>query len=229
MQEGVWLVRQGNLRFALPVTVGTKPAISDYLPAPFGLSGFASPVEEVYPSLVPFLELADGKIIAASDGADLIEPAVNGQSLRVLWRKWALIGSKSGERFDVGITSEVHWRILGNKLVREETLTANKNLTIKRWQVAVPTTADRARFEITRTGRADIFTGREGTLKVSASADWKTEVSLRATGDGRLGKGALGAIPLHLIYSAENLQLRANRPARWKLELTVTPPQQTKQ
>ncbi len=60
-QEGVWLVRQGPIRFALPITVGTKPAIADYLPAPFGLSGFSAPVEEVYPSFVPFLSLGDGK------------------------------------------------------------------------------------------------------------------------------------------------------------------------
>lgn len=223
MQEGVWLVRQGNLRFALPITVGTKPAIADYLPAPFGLSGFANPVEEVYPSLVPFLELADGKIIAASDGADEIEPANDGQSLRVVWRKWALIGAKPGEKFDAGITSEVSWRIEGDKLVREEALTANKDLTIKRWWVAVPATADKTRFEINRLGRTDIFTGRGGALEVRARADWKNEISLLATGDSRLGKGPLGAIPLHLIFSTDNLQLRAHRPRRWRLDLTVSP------
>jgi hypothetical protein len=43
-QFGVWLVRQGALQFALPVTTGTKPAIADYLPAPFGLAGFSAPV-----------------------------------------------------------------------------------------------------------------------------------------------------------------------------------------
>ncbi|MBA3351473.1 MAG: hypothetical protein H0U23_03445, partial [Blastocatellia bacterium] len=57
-QEGVWLYRRGRMQFALPITVGTKPAISDYLPVPFGLAGFAPPVEEVYPALVPFITLA---------------------------------------------------------------------------------------------------------------------------------------------------------------------------
>ncbi len=220
-KEGVWLVRQGNLKFALPITVGTKPAIADYLPAPFGLAGFANPVEEVYPSLVPFLEMADGKIYAASDGADEIEPGAGGRSLRVVWRKWALIGSKSGETFETGITSEVRWHIEGNKLIREETLRANKDLTVKNWRVAIPVTADKTHFELNIKTRTDFFEGREGILAVSATADWKNKINLMATGDSRLGKGTLGAIPLHLIYSTENLQLRANQPRRWKLSLTV--------
>jgi hypothetical protein len=220
-KEGVWLVRQGSLKFALPITTGTKPAIADYLPAPFGLAGFANPVEEVYPSLVPFLEMTDGKIYAASDGADEIEPGADGQSLRVVWRKWALIGSKSGEQFDTGMTSEVRWRIEGGNLIREETLTADRDLTIKNWRVAVPVTADKTHFESNGKTRTDFFEGREGVLAVSATADWENKISLMAAGDNRLGKGTLRAIPLHLIYSTENLQLRANHPCRWKLSLTV--------
>ena len=88
-QEGVWIIRDGNLRFALPITVGTKPAIADYLPAPFGLAGFSAPVEEVYPSFVPFLTLADGKVYAASDGADSITPASDSRSLKFANSKWA--------------------------------------------------------------------------------------------------------------------------------------------
>lgn len=222
-KEGVWLVRQNNLRFALPITVGTKPAIADYLPAPFGLPGFANPVEEVYPSLVPFLELADGKIYAASDGADEIEPSADGQTLRVVWRKLARVGSKSGEIFDAGIVSEVKWRIDGNKLIREETLTAVKNLTIKNWRITVPTTADKNRFETNKNLRTDFFEGREGTLAVSANADWELKTSLLAAGNSRLGKGTLLPIPLHLIYTAENIQLRKNEPRRWTITLTVSP------
>ena len=223
-KEGVWLVRRGDLRFALPITVGTKPAIADYLPAPFGLAGFANPVEEVYPSLVPFLELADGETYAASDGADEIEPSADGQTLRVVWRKWARGGGKSGEIFDNGITSEVRWRIDGNKLIREETLTADKDLTVKNWRVAVPTTGDETYFETNGKTRTDFFRGREGTLSASAEADWQYKTSLLATGDSRLGKGALLPIPLHLIYAAQNIELRKNQPRRWKLTLTVSPP-----
>ena len=219
--EGVWLVRQGNLKFALPITVGTKPGMSDYLAAPFGLAGFANPVEEGYPSLVPFIEMEDGKTYAASEGSSIIEPSKDGQSLRVVWKKWGRIGSKSGERFETGIVSEVNWRILGNKLTRTETLTASQDLKVKRWWVAVPTTGDRSRIEMIVGKRTDIFQGREGTLRVTAKADWPFETSLEATGDSKLGKGVLGAIPFHLIYSMENLQLKKDKKATWQLDLEV--------
>ena len=62
-EAGVWLVRQGSFRFALPITTGPKPGLSDYLPVPHGLPGFAAPVEQVYPVLVPFIELADGRTV----------------------------------------------------------------------------------------------------------------------------------------------------------------------
>ena len=220
--EGVWLVRQGNLRFALPITVGTKPGISDYLAAPFGLPGFANPVEEVYPSLVPFLELEDGKTYSASEGSSLIEPSADGQSLRVVWKKWGRIGSKSGERFETGITSEVNWRIVGNEIERTETLTAQKNLKIKRWWVAVPTTADRVETQVSGEKRIDVFHGREGTIFVSATADWPITTAISATGDSKLSKGVLGAIPLNLIYSTENLNLIKDKKSTWKLIIEVS-------
>ncbi len=220
-QYGVWLVRQGKLQFALPVTTGTKPAVADYLPAPFGFRGFSAPVEEVYPSLVPFLTLENGKIYATSEGADRIEPAADGQSLRVTWRKWARIGSKSGETFDNGITSEVRWQIEGNRLMRTETLTADRDLTIKNWRVSVPTTADKSRVETNGNTRTDIFEGREGTLKVSAKADWQYKTTLLTTGDSRLGKGVLGAIPLHLIFEAADLQLKKGQKTVWEIGLEL--------
>jgi hypothetical protein len=54
---GVWLVRQGPLRFALPITSGTKPGVADYLPAPHGLPGFTAPVEQTVPGKRVVLEL----------------------------------------------------------------------------------------------------------------------------------------------------------------------------
>ena len=220
-QFGVWLVRQGNLRFALPVTTGTKPAIADYLPAPFGLRGFSAPVEEVYPSMVPFLTLEDGRIYATSEGADSVEPAADGQSLRVTWKKWGRVGSKSGETFENGITSEVRWRIEGNRLVRTETLTADRDLTIKNWRFTVPATADRTRFEIVEGARADLFEGREGALKVAAKADWQYKTSLLTTGDSRLGKGVLGAIPLHLVMEASDVLLKKGQSRVWEISLEL--------
>jgi hypothetical protein len=220
--EGVWLVRQGNLRFALPITVGTKPGISDYLAAPYGLAGFANPVEEVYPALVPFIELEDGKTYVASEGSSSIEPSGDGRSLRVTWKKWGRVGSKSGERFDIGITSEVSWRIVGNTLERKETLTADKNVSIKKWWVAIPTTADRSTVEsVERTSRSDIFEGREGILRVKASTDWPLQSRLNAAGDSKLSKGVLMAIPLHLLYLSENITLEKDKKRAWTLSLEV--------
>ncbi|MDQ3041836.1 MAG: hypothetical protein M3R11_05585 [Acidobacteriota bacterium] len=220
-KEGVWLVRQGNLKFALPITVGTKPAIADYLPAPFGLAGFANPVEEVYPSLVPFLEMTDGKIYAASDGADEIEPGADGKSLKVVWRKWALVGSKSGEQFDNGITSEVEFRIENDRLIRRETLMSDRDLTVKKWRVAVPVTAAKTYFEMKNGQRVDFFSGREGTLAVSVKSVWKMNREIIATGNSRLGKGVLGAIPLHLIYESSDLQLKKNQKLSWEITLEL--------
>ncbi len=195
--------------------------MSDYLAAPFGLSGFENPVEEVYPSMVPFIKMEDGRTYAASEGSSRIEPSKDGQSLRVVWTKWGRVGSKAGDRFETGITSEVIWRIVGNKLIRTETLTSDKDTKIVRWWVAVPTTADDERIEMTSGNRTDVLKGREGTLRVAVTADWPFETSLFATGDSKLGKGVLGAIPLHLIYSTENLQLKKGKKATWQLNLEV--------
>jgi hypothetical protein len=134
---GVWLIRQGPIYFTLPISTGPKPGVADYLPALHGLQGFANPVEQVYPSMAPFLELADGRVITATDGADEIAPAADGKSLRVVWRRWALLGSKSGEVVDPRITSEVIWRLEGSKLTRDETLKSTEPITIRRWWIAL--------------------------------------------------------------------------------------------
>src|SRR4029079_14443090 len=146
-EAGVWLVRQEALRFALPITTGPKPGLSDYLAAPHGLPGFAAPVEQIYPALTAYVELADGRTVVATDGADVIEPAADGQSLRVRWTKWAVVGTPSGKVQDVGLTSEVVWAIENGTLVREERLTSKQPVNIRRWRIAVPTTHDHVETE----------------------------------------------------------------------------------
>lgn len=220
-QFGVWLVRQGKFQFALPITTGTKPAIADYLPTPYGLSGFSAPVEEVYPSFVPFLKLEDGKTYATSEGASEIFPANDGKSLKVIWRKWGQIGSKSGEIFENSLTSEVEFKIENNKLIRRETLTAEKDITIKNWRVAVPSTGEKTWFEIKSNQRTDYFSGREGTLGVTVKSDWKTNQSILATGDSRFGKGVLGAIPLHLIFESNNISIKKGKKMIWEITLEL--------
>jgi hypothetical protein len=218
---GVWLMRQGPLYFTLPITTGTKPGVADYLPAPHGLPGFANPVEQVYPSLTPFIELADGRVLTTTDGADEIEPAADGRSLRVVWRRWALIGGKSGELIDPHITSEVIWRVDGSTLVRDETLRATEAVSVRRWWIAVPSTGTRDETSFVDGQRWDRLITGEGGLSVAVKTDWPLTVYTSAPGDGALGKGARGALPLHLIYESRNLALPVSRTLHWRLSIKL--------
>jgi len=221
---GVWLVRQGPIYFTLPITTGTKPGVADYLPAPHGLPGFDNPVEQVYPAMVPFLELADGRIIATTDGADEIVPATDGKSLRVVWRRWALIGSKAGQLVDPHITSEVTWHLEGSTLTRDETLKSTEPITIRRWWIAVPSTAELNELSLADGRRTDHFTfSQDGMdLLVTGWADWPLNKSLRASQDTALGRGARGAIPLHLLYESRDLHLEPRRAKGWYLVVGLT-------
>ena len=220
-QEGVWLFRQGMLRFALPITVGTKPAIADYLPAPFGLAGFSAPVEEVYPSFVPFLTLADGKTYSASDGADSITPAADARSLKFSNTKWAQVGTPTGQRFENGLKSEVEFVVQAAKLVRRETLTAMRDADIKLWKFAYPSMASSA-YEAFQNGRPTFYmSGSEGKSTVTFKVPDGVKIRTVATGDGKLGKGVLGVIPLHLVAEIENLKLTKGQKLTW--EISVEP------
>jgi hypothetical protein len=219
-KAGVWLVRQGALSFSLPITTGTQPGVSDYLPAPHGLAGFAAPVEQAYPALVPYLELEDGRVIVAADGADEVEPSANGRSLRAVWRRWVRVGSKPGELIDPGITSEVIWRIDGATITRVETLTAARQLTIRRWWFAVPTTATRTTQQSYEGQKSLRLESPDGVLEVLIpAADWPLSESLLTMGDSPLGRGARGAVPLHLVYESRDLRLEPRRPVRWRIAL----------
>jgi hypothetical protein len=218
---GVWLVRRGGFYFTLPISTGMKPGVADYLPAPHGLQEFAAPVEQVYPSLVPFIELKDGRVLVAADGADEIEPAPDASTLRVVWRRWAVIGGKAGQPVEPHIKSEVVWHLDGDALTREETLTSTEALTLRRWWVAVPVTARRSEVRFAQGQRQELFPSDAGSLSVAATADWPLNVSLLATGDSPLGRGARGPVPLHLIYETHDLHLSAGKGARWSITLKV--------
>ncbi len=169
-----------------------------------------------------FLELADGRIIAATDGADEIAPAADGKSLRAVWRRWALIGSKAGQLVEPQITSEVIWHLEGSSLTREETLKSTAPLTIRRWWIAVPTTATHNEWSLLSGRRMDHFTfGDRMDLSVAGWADWPLKTSLLATGDTALGRGARGALPLHLIYESRDLRLGPNRANTWHLVIEL--------
>ena len=218
---GVWLFRNGHLYFTLPITTGTKPGVADYLPAPHGLPAFANPVEQVYPALVPFLELADGRTIVATDGADEIIPAANGKSLKAVWRRWAVTGRKAGELVESHLTSEVTWSVEGNTLVRDETLTAGSETAIKRWWVAVTGTGGKLTVDTKGGQRLDNISGEDEKLSISVTADWPLNIYSMAPGDGALGRGARKPILNHVIYEAAPMHMDAGQTLHWRMSLTV--------
>src|SRR5712664_751213 len=202
---GVWVVRQGNLHFALPFVTGPKAATSDYEPAPHGFPGFAVPVEKIYPCMVPFLELEDGRTIAPADGADEIRPAADGRSVTAFWRRWVVAGSKAGETVDSDLVSEVTWSLQGNSLHRVESLIASKPLKIRRLWLAIP--SSNSHFETVELGdtRIQRLTSNGTTLDVQVNhSDWPVLISAFATGDDPLGRGDRGAIPLNVILDSKN-------------------------
>ena len=211
--SGVWLVRQGALRFALPITTGTRPGIADYLPAPHGLIGFAAPVERDVPALTPYLELADGRTIVAGDGADEIHPSADGRELRAVWRRWAVVGGKAGELVDPGMAADVRWTVRDGALTRTETLTAAAPADIRSWRVVIPTTAPAVDDNSLR--------GSTFELRVEASMPWDAGRRVWATGNDAMGRGARGHIPLHVIYEARNVRLAPRQPAAWQLTLKI--------
>ncbi|HXG54305.1 MAG TPA: hypothetical protein VNJ03_02920 [Vicinamibacterales bacterium] len=222
---GVWVVRQGALRFALPITTGTKPGVADYLPAPHGLPGFAAPVEEIVPAGASFFELADGTTLAATDGADDIQPGADGRSLRATWRRFGQIGKKSGELVEPGFEVSVEWRIIGSTLSRAETITANQHVTIRRLAFILPSTATDQSQSPAANGAAGVIrlSGPEGVLEARTAGELPIAASVRRMGDAPLGRGARGAIPLHVAFEATNIELRPGRARSWVLSLDASP------
>jgi hypothetical protein len=213
---GVWVVRQSPaMRFALPITTGTRPGVADYLPAPHGLPGIAVPVERDIPALVPYLELADGRTLVAADGADEIHPSADARELQAVWRRWAQVGKKSGQLVEPGLTSEVRWTLNEGSLERRETLTASTPLQLRRWRVVVPTTNTTSEF----TNDGAVLTGGAAPLRVTFNAPWPPIRQIQATGDSAMGRGARGAVPVHLIYEAHDLTLAPGQALTWTMTL----------
>lgn len=219
---GVWLVRDGAMRFALPITTGTVPGVSDYLPAPHGLTGFAVPVEQTVPALVPYLELADGKVIVATDGADEIAPAEDARSLKAVWKHWAVVGGKASQFFDPGLTTTVTWKIEGNTLTRTESITASQPKTIRRFSVIFPTGSDRVTTAFAEGRRIDRFESSEGAVEVSvpdASAPLTPKIT--ATGNTALGKGSRGPVSMILQFEARDIEVKPATPLNWTVNIKL--------
>jgi hypothetical protein len=224
-RAGVWLVRQEKLRFALPITTGVMSGVADYLAAPHALPGFAAPVEQLSPAMVPYLELADGRTIVASDCADEIDPSEDGKSLRAVWKRWVVVGADPGKFIEPSLVTEVTWKIDGDTLVRSENITAIQPASIKRFSVIFPSTADQVSTRFESGARIDRFISKGGALEVAAEArGMKFQQSLAATGNSALGKGARGAIPLILRMESHYLNVTPESPLQWSISLKMIHP-----
>jgi hypothetical protein len=222
---GVWLVRQKDIRFALPITTGTKAGVSDYLPAPYDLPGFAPPVEQLLPTATPYIELGDGRTIVAGDGADEIYPSADGHSLRAVWRKWVTVGGKAGQTVDPGLVTEIAWSIEGDKLTRSEKISAAHSVAIKRFWVAIPSTGATALTIMDGARRHDRLEGEEGGLEISVDqSSFPLKIWLQATGNSSEGKGSRGPVPLVLNLEARGLTVGPGAGLNWSISLRGLPP-----
>jgi hypothetical protein len=218
---GVWIVRQGSLHFALPFVTGPKAATSDYEPVPDGFPGFAVPVEKLYPCLVPFLELPDGRTIAAVDGADDIEPAADGKSVSAVWKRWVVVGAKTAVFVDPGLVSEVTWTLQGNTLQRSESLTTSRPLDVRRLWFAIPSRYDHLETSYLQGTRVDRLMSEGKFFEIQVkNSNLPLDISAYAAGNDPLGRGDRGPLPMHLIFQAENLSLTPAKPTYWELSLT---------
>jgi hypothetical protein len=181
------------------------------------------PVEEIYPCLVPFLELEDGTTIAAADGADEIHPSSDGKSVTAAWKRWVVVGAKAGETLDPGLMTEVTWSLTKNGLRRSEVIAPSKTVKVRRLWMAVPTRSDRIKTSELINVRSDRLISKEGTLEVRVlRSDWPVQVSIFATGDDPLGRGDRGPIPLHLILeTTKNLSFAPGAPQGWDIEFSI--------
>ncbi len=218
---GVWLVRQGPLRFALPITSGTRPGVADYLPAPHGLPGFTAPVEQTVPAGASFFEMADGNTLAATDGADEIVPGADGRSLNATWRRFAIVGDKTGNLFEPGFAVSITWTIEGATLTRTETLTSTRDVSIRRVVLLLSSTATSYEKPQPTTIR---LSSPDGLLDATTSGNLQMRSAIRTVGDEPLGRGPRVPIPTHVTYEAAGVQLRAGQPHSWGLSLTASAP-----
>lgn len=221
-KSGVWVIRQGELHFALPFVTGPKGATSDYEPLPDGYPGISFPVEQIYPCLVPFLELESGETIAPADGADEIEPGADGNRVTAIWRRWVVPGKKAGDLVDPGLTAQVTWTLEAASLRRSESLIASRGVKIRRLWLAIPSRYDH--FETASNNNARVYKLSSGAkmLEVEVnSPNLPFQVSAYATGNDTLGRGDRGPVPLLLLLQTSGFALAAGETRHWELLLAA--------
>jgi hypothetical protein len=88
----------------------------------------------------------------------------------------------------------------------------------------VPSSYANVETEFDHNTRVDRFTSVKGSLEVKMiTASFPLTIRTLASGDGPLGRGVRGAIPLHLVFDSNNLRsVQPGTPLHCKLALTVS-------
>ena len=153
-----------------------------------------------------------------------------------MWKRWPVVNFNYGKTeaeklyavprqfIDPGLNSEVNWQVDGDTLVRTETITAAKPVTLRRFSVMFPSTGDHVSTRIENGRRTDRFHSPDGSVEVTISdVSFPSDESLQATGNSAAGKGTRGAIPLIRQLQATNLILKAGDSLHWTIRLRELP------
>jgi hypothetical protein len=86
--------------------------------------------------------------------------------------------------------------------------------------VVIPTTGTRPQTTVENGARTDTFDGPDGRFDVALTqADWPYTITVRATGNSPDGRGARGAVPLHLELDARDITLEPDAPKTWAVRI----------
>src|SRR5205814_1793508 len=153
---------------------------------------------------------------------DEIDPAEDGKSLRVVWKRWVVVGADPCKFVEPNLVTGVTWKIDGDTLVRSEKISASQPVAIKRFSVIFPSTGDRVATRFEDGVRIDRFDAKDNALEACVQSHGTTlEKSIEATGDSALGKGARGAIPLILRMESHDLTIAPDSPLEWSISLKM--------
>ena len=101
-------------------------------------------------------------------------------------------------------SSESTWTLHGNSLRGVESLTSSQPLNVHRLWLAIPSRYDHLETSNPQGAGIDRLISEEKTLEVQVqNSDLLLEISAYATGNGPLGRGDRGPLPLHLILQNE--------------------------
>jgi len=121
-------------------------------------------------------------------------------------------------KLQLGVT----WTLHGNSLRGVESLTSSQPLNVHRLWLAIPSRHDHLETSNPQGAGIDRLISEEKTLEVQVqNSDLLLEISAYATGNGPLGRGDRGPLPLHLILQTKSFSLTPAVPKRWERSLTT--------